>query len=198
MSGIFRSPMLRRVHFRETSAAGIPAADIFFAGGADAERVPYISALIEAGMDVALYGGYWGRYSATRKSDRGHASVETVRKAVRATKISLCLVRRANRDGHAMRTFELAAMGACMLAEDTAEHRAILGPEGISAAYFRTIPEMIEKARALLRNEDLTRAMGEAVRSRICGSPNTYADRLQTMLEAAGNSRRMPGLAHAS
>src|ERR687885_680573 len=32
------------------------AADVVFAGGADRDRVPYLSSLIQAGLRVALYG----------------------------------------------------------------------------------------------------------------------------------------------
>jgi spore maturation protein CgeB len=162
------------------------AADVFFAGGADAERVHWIAALIRAGVDVALYGGYWGRNAETRSHARGHAPLEVIRKAAGGARISLCLVRRANRDGHAMRTYELAAMGACLLAEETAEHREILGAEGVAALYFRTIPEMIDKTRLLLRDEPLRNRLAAAARTRIAGAPNTYSDRLCAMLEHAG------------
>jgi spore maturation protein CgeB len=158
------------------------AADVVFAGGADAERVPYVAALLRAGINVALYGGYWNRYGETKAFDRGFAAPDTLRKAVGGARLALCLVRRANRDGHAMRTWELAAMGACILAEDTAEHRRILGVEGVSALYFGSMAEMVEKARTLLGDDGLRDRMGDAVHARICGSPNTYLDRLNEML----------------
>ncbi|MDP9171219.1 MAG: glycosyltransferase, partial [Acidobacteriota bacterium] len=145
------------IHFPEPPAGAeeqkLYSADVFFAGGADADRVPYLTALIQADMTVGLYGAYWNRYPETRTSDRGSASHDVLRKAAAGARIALCLVRRANRDGHAMRTFELAASGACILAEDTQEHREILGPEGVSAVYFSSIPEMIAKARALLADD---------------------------------------------
>ena len=56
-----------RVHFPDTSApARAPTSDVMFAGGADADRVPYLAVLIKAGLDVQLYGGYWERYAETR------------------------------------------------------------------------------------------------------------------------------------
>jgi spore maturation protein CgeB len=162
--------------------------DVVFAGGADAERVPFLKALIQAGVRVGLYGGYWGRYPETRAFDRGLASAATLRKAVGAARIALCLVRRANRDGHAMRTYELAAMGACILAEDTEEHREILGPEGVSAVYFRSLPEMLERVRELLPDDSLRNRLATAVRTRICSQGNTYRDRLAAMLGFAGQA----------
>ncbi len=165
------------------------ASDVVFAGGADAERVPYLAALIQARIRVGLYGGYWGKYAETRHLDRGLASSNVLRKAVGAARIALCLVRRANRDGHAMRTYELAAMGACILAEDTEEHREILGPDGVSAVFFRSIPEMLEQAQALLCDDARRSRLAAAARARICNGSNTYRDRLSTMLEFAGGER---------
>ena len=74
---------------------------------------------------MALYGEFWQRFPATRSLTRGQADAETVRRAILQTKVTLCMVRRANRDGHAMRTFEVPASGGCMLTEDTEEHREI-------------------------------------------------------------------------
>jgi glycosyltransferase involved in cell wall biosynthesis len=159
------------------------AADVIFAGGADSDRLPLIRALIDGGFSMALYGGYWGRESYTKRWNRGIAGTQEIRRAVAAAKVALCLVRRANRDGHAMRTFELAAMGACILAEDTAEHREILGEDGKGVVYFRSCPEMIEKTRWLLEHDDERRRLAAYARERLSAGRNTYADRLVAMLE---------------
>lgn len=173
------------VHFPEepdASDATAPAADVLFAGGADEDRVPYVSALIEEGINVALYGGYWDRFSATRATSRGHATLETLRKAVGAAKIALCLVRRANRDDHAMRSFELPAMKACLLAEDTAEHREIFGADGVAALYFRNVSEMLDRTKWLLARDSERARLREAAYSLITSGGNTYKDRLLTMM----------------
>jgi spore maturation protein CgeB len=159
------------------------AADVIFAGGADRDRLPWIQALISAGFNVALYGGYWDRESDTKRFARGIAGTQEIRRAVAAAKVALCLVRRANRDGHAMRTFELAAMEACILAEDTAEHRAILGNDGEGAVYFRSSAEMIEKTRWLLEHDAERHHLAASARKRLSAGHNTYADRLVSMLE---------------
>jgi spore maturation protein CgeB len=158
------------------------AADVAFVGGADQDRRPFITALIHAGLHVALYGDYWGRYTETRGHNRGHADPATVRRATSAAKVSLCLVRRANRDGHVMRSLEMAAMGACMLVQDTDEHRALFGPHGDAAVYFRTIPEMLHELRWLLNSDAERRRLSIAVQRRIRQGRHTYDDRLRTML----------------
>ena len=159
-----------------------PHDDIVFAGGADAERAPYIEALVRAGFRVALYGTYWDRFAATRKLTRGQLPASKLPAAIAAASVSLCLVRRANRDGHSMRTFEVAAMGGCILAEDTDEHREILGPDGEAAVYFRSIDEMILKARWLLENPAVRAKLARAATTKIRVDSNTYQSRLHQIL----------------
>jgi spore maturation protein CgeB len=159
------------------------ASEVIFAGGGDADRVPYIAALRKAKVDVALYGGYWDRYQETRNLSRGMASPELLRKAIRSAKIGLCLVRRANRDGHCMRTFEVPAVGgACMIAEDTDEHRAIFGDDGAAVLYFRNPAEMLEKVRYLLASNDERERLASAAHKLIINGGHTYQDRLMTIL----------------
>jgi hypothetical protein len=103
--------------------------DIVFVGGGDSDRVPYFAALVRAVFSVALYGTHWDRFAETRRLTRGQLPIAELPKGIPA-RIALCLVRRSNRDGHCMRTFEVPAVGGCMLKEDTEEHREILGREG--------------------------------------------------------------------
>lgn len=168
------------------------ASDMVFAGGADRERLTYIFALIRAGFKVALYGGYWDRFRETRAYTRGHADPQTLRKAIGGAKVALCLIRRANRDGNSMRTFEVPAIGACMLTEDTEEHREVFGGDGEAVVYFRSIPEMLERARWLLDREDERRRLATAAHRLITQGENSYADRLKSMLELAELSLNQP------
>ncbi len=161
------------------------AADVVFVGGADRDRVPYIDALIRAGFTVALYGGYWDRYRETARHARGHADMPTLRKAIGGAKVALCLVRRANRDGHVMRSFEVPAIGACMLTEDTDEHRAIFGQDGDAVLYFGSKQEVVEKLRWLLAHEAERHRLKERAHQIITSGQNTYRDRLGTMLQQA-------------
>jgi spore maturation protein CgeB len=158
--------------------------DVFFAGGADTERAACIGSLRRAGFRVALYGNYWTRFAATRPITRGQADAPVLRKAIRGARVSLCLVRHANRDGHSMRTYELPAARACVIAERTDEHHAIYGEEGRNVLYFGDEGEMIGKISYLLRNPAKRSAYAEAVHRQITGERNTYADRLVQMLQA--------------
>lgn len=184
-----------QVHFPEP-APGTQAepagCDVLFAGGADPARVRMIEPLIRGGFRVALYGGYWERFALTRSCARGHADLPLLRRAVGRAKIVLGLVRRANRDGHSMRSFEVPAMGGCLLAEETLEHREIFGEEAEAVRYFKTPREMVEKIRWLLGRESERRRLARAARARISEGRHTYRDRLEVMLELAGQRRFGP------
>lgn len=156
--------------------------DAAFIGGADRDRVRCVYPLIRAGLKVALYGSYWGSFRRTRPFDRGHIGPEAMRKAISASKIVLCLVRRANRDGNSMRTFEIPASGGCMLVEDTAEHRQIFGSDGENALYFKNADEMVRKAKHLLADERERSRLARAAHELIINGAHTYKDRLITML----------------
>jgi spore maturation protein CgeB len=157
--------------------------DVVFVGGADRDRVPILGRLIAAGFRVVIHGSYWENYRETSAATRGQADPATVRAVTAAAKVALCLVRRANRDGHTMRTFEIGAIGACTLAEDTPEHRDILGD---AAVYFRNTEELLARTAALLADAPLRARLAGAVRDRITGGRNTYADRLRELLSRAG------------
>ena len=120
--------------------------DVFFAGGADKERATVMGYLLRSGLNVGLYGAYWDRHTETRGKSCGYAAPDQLSTLIANSRMSLCLVRRSNRDGHSMRTFELGASGAPILAEDTDEHREILGEDGITALYFGDMDDMVEKS----------------------------------------------------
>jgi spore maturation protein CgeB len=167
------------LHFpAEGASAAERAVDVLFAGGADADRLPCVRALVKAGLNVALYGGYWDRHADLRP----HADLATLRRITPAAKMVLCLVRRANRDGHAMRSFEAPAMGGCLLLEDTPEHRELFGADGEGVVFFRDTGEMVAKAKALLPRAEERARLAAAAHRRICSGGHTYADRLRTML----------------
>ena len=148
-------------------------ADLVFAGGADLDRIRAVTPFIDAGFDVALYGGYWDRHKETRAHARGFLSSDELRKAISGAAVSLCLVRRANRDAHAMRTFEVAAMGGCMLVEDTADHRDFFDEDDEAVVYFTTPFDAVEKLRALLHDAPRRARLALRVRERITRGSHT-------------------------
>jgi spore maturation protein CgeB len=157
--------------------------DVVFAGGADDDRVAWMAPLIAAGFRVALYGGYWERHAETRQAARGMADAATLRKAIGGGATALCLVRRANRDGHSMRSFEVPAIGACMLVEDTVEHRDIFGEPRRAVHYVNSPDAVVERVEVLLRDGCERDRLRRSAHALIASGQHTWADRLRVMLE---------------
>ena len=178
------------VHFPEFPATESEAkrfqSDVVLIGGADNDRLPYVEAISRLGdVSLALYGGYWTQYNHLRRYARGFAVGRDYRLALGGAKIALCLVRRANRDGHAMRTFEIPACGAFMLAERTDEHLELF-KEDQHAAFFGSPEELLEKVRYYLVHEQVRQNIATAGHERVTTGAHTYRDRLMEILEIAG------------
>jgi hypothetical protein len=178
---------------RRVRALDGPAPDVLFVGGADRERVSFMTDFLNTGPRVALVGGYWERFPAMRSYALGLQPPEVLGALTAEAKVNLCLVRRANRDGHVMRSFEIAALGGCMLAEDTAEHWEIFGPDGEAVVYFSTPGEAAERAHSLLADPAERARLSAVVRARILRGAHTYRDRLVSILEAASQIRQAYG-----
>lgn len=171
------------VHFPAAGADDAIQSDVMFAGGADADRIPYLAALVNAGFDVRLYGGYWERFAVTRRAAHGHVDLPALREAVRTARVCLNLVRRSNRDDHVMRSYEVPAMRGCMLSEDTPEHRRLFGAEGEAVLCFASIEEMVTKTRWLLQHPSEQERLAVSAHRIITTGKHTYKDRLVAMFE---------------
>jgi spore maturation protein CgeB len=177
------------LHFPEEPATSDDVrrfdADVAFVGGADRDRLGDLEQLTTAhDLSAAFYGGYWSRDPRFRPYARGFAVGRDYRLALGGARIVLCLVRRANRDGHAMRSFEIPACGAFMLAERTDEHLAVF-EEDREAVFFSSPEEMLEKARYYLAHEDVRRRIARAGYERVTTGRHTYRDRLAEIAAAA-------------
>jgi spore maturation protein CgeB len=173
---------------RAELTVGTPQYDVLFVGGADPDRVAFVQDFMSAGPQLALVGDYWERYRAMRPYALGHKPPTVLRDLTAAAKVNLCLVRRANRDGHVMRSFEIAAIGGCMLAEDTEEHRTIFGGDGDSVHYFRTPKQASALARLLIADPAERARLAASVRDRVGRGSHTYRDRLCTILGYAAQA----------
>jgi spore maturation protein CgeB len=169
----------------EASSTTVPSHDVLFVGGGDRDRAAFLARFKRDGLCPALIGGYWSRFPETRGCDLGHKDAGELRALTAAAAVNLCLVRRANRDGNVMRSFEIPAVGGFMLAEDTPEHHEIFGAEGDKVLYFMTPETAAEKARWALANPHERRRMASAARQLISKGRHTYRDRLLQMLEVA-------------
>jgi spore maturation protein CgeB len=84
-----------------------------------------------------------------------------------------------------MRSFEVPAIGACMLMEDTQEHREIFGDHGRAVVYFHTMEEMARQLRRLVHEPEERHRLASEAHRLVAGGGHTYRDRLLAMLEPA-------------
>lgn len=160
--------------------------DLLFVGGGDPDRYALLRPVVDAGISLTICGNYWQQDRRLRKVCRGQVGTDELCLLTAAARVCLCLVRRANRDEHVMRSYEIPAIGGCVLAEDTRDHRELYGD---SAAYFRTTDELIARARELIADDARRAKMAAMAHARVVGGANTYADRLQSILAALGIER---------
>ena len=157
---------------------------VAFIGGADPDRVAVVRALVKAGVPVGLWGGYWRDHADLAAFAHGHADAETCRRIIASAGANLCLVRKANRDGHSMRSYEMAAIGGCLLVEDTADHRTLFGAPGDAVSYFNDTDSLIRESLALLNSPESDR---QSRRQKVCqkmtSSANDYVSRLIVIAE---------------
>jgi hypothetical protein len=169
----------------ETAASPRVAKSVLFVGGADGDRIDLLRDALAAGVPLALCGDYWGKDATLAPHWIGRAEPAELCRLTAGAAVNLCLVRRANRDGHVMRSFEIPAVGGCMLVERTDEHAAIFGAEGEAVLYFDGAAELAAKARRLLDDPGERRRLADVAHRRITSGGNTYRDRLRTMLAMA-------------
>ena len=171
--------------FKPTEATAEGGPDVLFVGGADEDRVGFMRAFLASGptLALALVGGYWDKYADLRALHRGQLAPDELQLMTAHAAVNLCLVRRANRDGHVMRSFEIPAIGGFMLTEDTAEHRELFGEEGQCVLYFSSPAMAAEKARWALARPTERKRMAAAAHHLVVGGRHTYTDRLRHILE---------------
>jgi spore maturation protein CgeB len=173
------------LHYLPTHASDPQGAtDVVFVGGADHDRTQFFTEAVFLGLTPKLYGGYWTNVPHLRPFAQGHATADELRE-ITASAINICLVRRANRDGHVMRSFEIPACGGCMLAEDTEEHRAIFGTEGQAVLYFASVAELVAKTNLLLADPHLRHRLAKNGYTHIQTGHHTYKSRLQSILDSS-------------
>jgi spore maturation protein CgeB len=180
------------VHYPEEPASASEArhftSDVVFVGGCDPDRVPYIQALIQAipDLDLRLYGAYWNRHTQLRGYHYGFTQDRHYRLTVAGAKICLNLVRRGNRDGHVMRTFEIPAIGGFMLAEPTHEHLQLFEPHS-HIGCFDSPGQLVDMVRYYLDRPADRRRIAAAGHRLIATNGHRYVDRLAAILERAAS-----------
>jgi spore maturation protein CgeB len=181
-----RAPSLTEEELRQYSS------DVTFVGNWDPKREQYLSAVARAGFDVAIWGAnYWVtrcRDPFVRKAWRGSVLCgEEVSKAIKASKVSVNVLRRQNAGAVNMRTFEVPWVGGFMLHEASAELGNFF-PEGRACDVFDSPETLVAQTRYYLEHPRKRKALAEEG-ARLAGK-YTYARWAEALL--AELRRRAP------
>ena len=161
-------------------------ADVGFIGTFEKDRADKMLYLAKNGIHVRVWGNEWGSYVGKHPNlqvENKPIYDEDYRKAICATRINLCFLRKLNRDLQTDRTMEIPACGAFMLAERTDEHR-VLFEEDKEAVYFdiNKPEELLEKVKYYLSHEDERKEIALAGRRRCLKSDYSHEAALKEML----------------
>jgi hypothetical protein len=177
-------PFLHRQVFREgfeVEHLGVP--EVCLIGGADSERINFIKEFLSHFKGhLGLYGDYWYKDKNLKQFNQGVVLGDAFCRVVHKCKINLGVVRRANRDGHSMRSYEIPACGGVGIYEDTSEHRELF--QGYPEYGFFTSPEdLADKCNWLLEHPVEREQMRQLGIQLIVTEANTYAARFKTIVE---------------
>lgn len=156
--------------------------DVLFVGHWEEETEARILAMIDAGIHVRVWGENW--HKARHKTRlRGFVTpralwLDDYLRALSATKIALCFLSRWNRNTAAMRSFEIPAASAFLLAERTDEHLAAY-QEGFEAEFFGDTHELLRKIGFYLANDDKRRAIAARGQERCLRSGYSYREQMK-------------------
>lgn len=152
--------------------------DIGFVGSWEQERLLSMLTLADSGLQVKWWGGeFSGKkfFSNSRNLIYQNTTLwgDEYSTAINAFKISLCFLRKINRDLQTTRTMEIPACGGFMLAERTKEHLELF-EEAKEAEYFSNNEELIDKTKFYLLNPSIRKKIAKAGRERCQKSNYSY------------------------
>ena len=151
-----------------------------FLGGWEPRRETLLRALVSAGANLKVWGGYWdflkdGRWTLRRQLilrqlagqepfaihadpvlaptlQGGEVYGDDYARALTGARIGVGFLRRVCPDQHTTRTFEIPACGSMLLADRSDEHLAFFN-EGTEAEFFDSEAELLDKATFYAANE---------------------------------------------
>ena len=138
---------------------------ISFVGTCMDQRAAFIGNLLDAGLPIHVFGSHWKKRStlAERYPENFHPPVrgEAYADVLRRSKIGLGIVSESNCDEWTMRTYEVPACGAMLLAQRTPTHERWFG-EGVEAEFFTNEQDCIRHAKSLLGDPERREAIAKA------------------------------------
>jgi spore maturation protein CgeB len=160
-------------------------AEVGFVDGFEEERCEMMFQLARGGISVTIRGPGWESYVNKHPNldvQPGWVLDDNYARAISATKINLCFLRKVARDLQTTRSVEIPACGGFMLAERTEEHGRLF-IEGQEAEFFVGIQELTQKTRYYLTHDAERERIAQAGRERCLKSGYSNQVRLSAVLE---------------
>jgi len=163
---------------------------VIFIGAYEEERANYIRYLAENGVSVRVWGDeLWNNVvnpPPLMRLECRPVFSDAYTKAVCASDICLCFLRKLNRDLQTTRSVEIPACGTLMVAERSKEHQDLFD-DGKEAVFFDDKEELLERVRYYLANNSERKAIALAGRQRCVEGGYSNLERMRKMLKDAFN-----------
>ena len=152
----------RELHKQPTDmGVGAGGDTLVFVGHREAHTEQYVVTLREAGLPVRVWGAGWQQARDRELRDARIIPQDQYALAIASAGMALCSLSRRNRNESTGRTFEIPAIGSCLLAESTQEHK-FLFRDGEQAVLFVNGDDLVRKARYYITNAAQRRAIAIA------------------------------------
>lgn len=131
--------------------------DICFVGTAELQRFHSLNFLAKEGYKVKIFGSSWDKKIYRNHEDNLSIEYRNLDhkeyfETIINSKISLCFLRKLNRDLQTLRTVEIPSVGGFMLAERTLEH-TLMFTEDDEAVFFGDDDELLQKVKKYLADD---------------------------------------------
>jgi len=161
--------------------------DLIFVGHFEDDGIDeYIKALLEADVDLKLFGPEWykSKHYAFFVKKLGPIIVlkEDYNLAINSAKICLVFLSTLNNDSYTRRVFEIIAAKSFMLATFTDDLNSLF-QENKEAAYFHSKEDLLKKIRFYLDNPDIRNNIAEAGYQRLLKDGHEVTDRVKEIIK---------------
>lgn len=164
-------------------------ADVSFVGQPYPRRVMYLEPLMEAGIDVAVYGPGWEE-TPLAPHHRGSAYGPDLYRAIHSSKISINVHHRVQLAGGNMKTFEIPAAGTMQIADACDPGWFVPGEEIV---LVDSPADLLEQVTYYLDHEEEREAIARRGTDR-AETDHTYEDRVERVCELVSGGGRDDGV----
>jgi spore maturation protein CgeB len=150
------------------------------------QRVAHLSALVQAGIQLRLFGGGWKTLKNLGDLPKEFWSVTSVEgldyvKALNGSIMCLNFLSTLNRDSYTIRCFEIPACGRVLLSQRTDDLRSLF-EEDYEAVFFSSPEELVAKALELRADPERAMRIASAGRARCIRDKHDVDSRMAELI----------------